>query len=107
VRKALTASVLVLGALLAMTLWNTDRAAAVGVLSVDQDQYTPGQTVTFTGTGWELCEFEIAVNLIGPEGFELIGPFTQQGGSFSGSFPASTTLGLYLLDADGAQRRLC
>jgi hypothetical protein len=79
-------------------------AAADGSLNVDHPQYTPGQTVTFTGTGWEACEFQIAVNLATPEpDVVFIGLFDQLNGSFTGTLTAPTLLGTYVLDANGDQ----
>lgn len=78
-------------------------ANAAGVLTVDQTQYLASQTVTFTGTGWEDCEFDSAVNLIGTAGLQFIGLFTHQDGVFSRSFPAPADIGTYLLGASGDQ----
>jgi LPXTG-motif cell wall-anchored protein len=77
-------------------------AQAVAILTVDRAQYTPGQTVVFTGAGWDACPYDIAVNLTGSDGVPVfIGVLTPVNGEFSGSFAAPPDLGSYVLDADG------
>jgi hypothetical protein len=66
-------------------------------LAVDQSIYGPGDTVTFTGTGF-LCEGVVGIRL-NPPGLKIGGISADDTGTFHGTFPAPAVSGSYTLTA--------
>ena len=73
------------------------RAQAPSTLTVDQANYQPGDTVTFTGTGF-LCEGVVGIRLL-PPGLQIGIISADETGTFQGTFPAPSVSGTYTLTA--------
>jgi hypothetical protein len=65
-------------------------------LTVSPTTVMPGETITFSGTGWVGCSF-VTVHLIVDPGADNVAnvPFSQTTGNISGTFTAPTTPGSY------------
>ena len=76
-------------------------------LTTDGLSYSPGATVTYTGTGWNGCT-SIKVNLFGPGGFTVATNITPVAGQFTGSFTAPALAGTEdILIAEGTPNPPC
>jgi hypothetical protein len=70
----------------------TSPPALLPELTTDGLSYSPGATVTYTGTGWNGCT-SITVDLFGPGGFTVASGIMPANGSFAGTFRAPAIAG--------------
>ncbi len=93
--SGLASVVVVAGLILLGTGVEASGAADPPTLSVSPNPATPGETVTFTGAGWEGCTASTVI-AIAPG--SIIAVVTAVDGSFLGTFPAPA-VGMYRLSA--------
>jgi hypothetical protein len=66
-------------------------------ITTDAAQYLPGDTVTYTGSGFA-CD-DLDIDLFGPTGFTVATGVTPVNGSFTGTFTAPSIVSSYILFA--------